>query len=246
MHLGAPMVLLREVDSTNNYAMGRIAEGGVKEGAAWLAWSQKQGRGQRGKTWHTAPGENLNLSLVLQPVMLQPREQFLLSAVIALSVYDLVKRYAGVETCIKWSNDIYWRDKKAGGILIENLIRGAKWEYAVIGIGLNLNQLHFPEELPNPVSLRQICGDKLEPQTLAEELCRCIEKRYTLLDPRQPEGVLKEYESRLFRLQQSALFRMGTELFEGVIQGIEPDGRLILQRGAQMLRLSFGEVRFVV
>ncbi len=246
IHLGAPLVLLREVDSTNNYAMDRIAEGGVKEGTAWLAIHQKEGRGQRGKSWHAAAGEGLNLSLVLQPVMLNPRAQFILSALIALAVYDLVKQYAGVETAIKWSNDIYWRDKKAGGILIDNLVRGSRWTHAVVGIGLNLNQLAFPEELPNPVSLRQICGRPVEPEPLAKELCRSIEKRYRSLDPKYPDKILKEYESRLFRLRQPALYRMGTEVFEGTIQGIAPDGHLMLQRGTQLLQLPFGAVRFVV
>lgn len=244
--VGDPFIRLEKTGSTNNYAMQQIAKGGVTEGTAWYADYQDQGRGQRGKSWMAKPGDNISLSVVLQPVMLRPSDTFALSALIALAAYDFFKTYAGVESCIKWSNDIYWCDKKAAGILIENMIRGSKWTYAVIGIGVNLNQESFSTELPNPVSLRQITGHKWDPQTLAKDLCRQIELRYNALNPAHLNTVIEEYESHLFRLHEPALFAMNDETFEGCIHGIEKDGRLILQRGAKLLRVGFGEVRFVV
>ncbi len=244
--VGTPFICLDEVDSTNNYAMRQIAEGGIKEGTAWHANFQRQGRGQRGKRWQAAAGDNINLSVVLQPVMLPPSQSFVLNAVVALAACDFFTRYAGGESSIKWSNDVYWRDKKAGGILIENVIRGSRWTHAVIGMGVNLNQERFPASLPNPVSLRQITGRSWNPVALAGELCKHLEARYHALDPAKVTAVIEEYEHRMFRLREPALFVMKEETFEGCILGVEKDGRLILRRGKQLLRVAFGEVRFVV
>src|SRR5690242_12101775 len=121
---GEPLIALPEVDSTNNYAMARIAEGPVKEGTTWFAWKQTAGKGQRGRPWQSQPGENVLLSTVLRPFRLLPSQQFMLSAAVALGVSDLVSMYAGAAVKIKWSNDVYIGDKKAGGVLIENVIRG--------------------------------------------------------------------------------------------------------------------------
>lgn len=246
LSVGTPFISLDEVDSTNNYAMGQLAKGPVKEGTAWYANFQQQGRGQRGKSWLAEAGSNINLSVVLQPVMLSPSDLFVLNALVALAAYDFFKTYGGVESSIKWSNDIYWRDKKAGGILIENVIRGSKWTHAVIGIGINVNQETFPASLPNPVSLRQVTGRSWDPESLARALCKQLEARYNAMDPGRTAAVIEEYEHRMFRLREPALFVMNGETFEGCIHGVERDGRLILQRGTRLLRLGFGEVRFVV
>ena len=72
---------------------------------------------------------------------------------------------------IKWPNDLYWRDRKAGGILVENIFRGSTWEWSIVGIGLNINQVKFPENLTNPVSFRQITGKTFQVLELSKELC---------------------------------------------------------------------------
>lgn len=110
------------MDSTNNYAMAQVYAGLAKHGMAWFANEQFAGKGQRGKDWITQPGENIALSIVLQPNFIEPFNQFQVSAAVALGVFDFFSKYAGDETKIKWPNDIYWRDRKAGGILIENVI----------------------------------------------------------------------------------------------------------------------------
>jgi BirA family biotin operon repressor/biotin-[acetyl-CoA-carboxylase] ligase len=244
--IGHPFYILDKINSTNNYAMEQVNNGGVTSGTAWFAMEQTAGKGQRGKQWISPPGENIMLTIALQPKDLPLSRQFMLSVTVALAAYDFFSKYAGEETCIKWSNDIYWRDRKAGGILIENVLRGNIWQYAIIGMGININQAQFPEDLPNPVSLRQITGKTWDAVTLAKDLCTFLQQRLQQLHPAQYESLLEEYKSKLFRFQEPALYLQNGEYFQGIIRDVLPDGPLCLEKNGEILQLGFGEVTFVV
>lgn len=242
--IGNPFHVLDRIDSTNNYAMGRVNEGAVADGTTWFAMEQTAGKGQRGRQWHSGPGENIMLTTVLQPT-LALSQQFMLSVAVALGAYDFFSKYAGDEARIKWSNDIYWRDRKAGGILIENVLRGNVWQYAIAGIGININTARFPEHLSNPVSLRQITGKSWDSVELARDLCNCLEQRYSRLQAGIFNDMLEEYKSRLIRFNEPALYKKDGEIFQGLIRDVLPDGRLCLEKGKEMLELGFGEVEFI-
>lgn len=244
--IGQPFIVLNTIDSTNNYAMAQLNEGLVTPGTTWFAMEQTAGKGQRGKQWHSPPGENLMMTTVLEPRMLALSHQFMLSASIALAAYDLFLQYAGDETGIKWSNDLYWRDRKAGGILIENVLRGGSWQYAIVGIGININQARFPEHLPNPVSLKQITGRDWDSVALAKALCTCIQHRFEQLHPSQFEAILEEYKSKLFRWQQPGLYKQGETYFTAIIRDVQPDGRLVLEKDGEIFSVGFGEIEFVI
>lgn len=243
--IGEPFITLSEVDSTNNYAMARIAEGPVQEGTTWFAWRQTSGKGQRGRRWESEPGENIMLSVILKPLTLRPSEQFMLSASVALALRDLVGGYTSRPVTIKWSNDIYIGDKKTGGILIENVIRGNAWSYAIVGIGLNVNQVRFPSHLPNPGSLREVTGVRYDVLEVAGELCKFLGKRYLQLTAERFPLVLSEYAASLYRLGQTQRFQRGQEIFSATIEGVEKDGRLRLETGGRRLTVDFGEVTFL-
>ena len=244
--VGDPFITLREVDSTNNYAMARISEGPVAEGSTWFAWRQTSGRGQRGKRWESAAGENVMLSVVLKPLSLRISDQFMLSASVALALRDLVRTYTSRPVTIKWSNDIYIDDKKTGGILIENIVRGNRWTYAVVGIGLNVNQIDFPQDLPNPGSLAMATEKRYDVLEVAGKLCRCLERRYSDLVPARFDAIRSEYAASLFRLGQIQRFSWRQEIFEATVLGVEKDGKLLLDRGGDLLKMDFGEVSFLV
>ena len=149
------LIELESVDSTNNYAMGRIHAGLASDGMVCLARNQWAGKGHRGKTWLSEPGQNLIMSLVIEPGGLKLTQQFLFSASIALGILDLVKLLGKDGWSVKWPNDIYWNDRKAAGILIESVIQGQLWPFAVVGVGMNLNQESFPADIPNAISLKR-------------------------------------------------------------------------------------------
>lgn len=226
--------------------MEQVNSGQVTSGTAWFTSNQTAGKGTRGKQWLAQPGDISALSIALQPAMLPLSRQFMLSISVALGTHDFLSSYAGDETIIKWPNDIYWRDRKAGGILIENVLRGNIWQYAIIGIGLNINQASFPADLPNAVSLRQITGKTRDAATLAKELCIALEKRIRQLHPAHYEEILDEYKAKLFRWQQPGLYRKDDEFFEGIIRDVLPDGHLCLEKEGKIMQLRFGEVEFII
>jgi BirA family transcriptional regulator, biotin operon repressor / biotin---[acetyl-CoA-carboxylase] ligase len=129
--------------------MAKVHAGLASHGTVFFAHEQSAGKGQRGKTWITEAGANIIMSIVLQPDLLEIKHQFALSACIAVCLHDFFQKYSGNDCRIKWPNDLYWRDRKTGGILIENVILGTAWKYAIVGIGININQVAFPQYLTN-------------------------------------------------------------------------------------------------
>lgn len=222
--------------------MGQVQAGLAQHGAAWFAHEQTAGKGQRNKQWLTNPSENILLSVVLQPFTLSASEQFLLSASVALACSDFYKNYAGEETRIKWPNDLYWRDRKAGGILIENNFRGSDWTFAIAGIGININQTQFDPLLPNPVSLKQITGRQFNVIQLARELCVKLEARYQQMLSLNKEALLKEYESVMYKRGETVSLRKDGNVFEAVVRGVAPSGRLI----AGDRQYDFNEIEWII
>ncbi len=180
--IGAPLIELPSIDSTNIYAMEQIKAGKAISGSCYNTPFQTHGKGQHGRVWESEKGQNLLCSYVLELKSLNPaknwgpEDQKGLSAAVAIGAKAFFGANAGDETLIKLPNDIYWRDRKAGGILIENSLRGSEWTWAVIGIGFNINQTSFSPDAPNPVSLRQITGRQWEIARLQIELSKALTK----------------------------------------------------------------------
>lgn len=235
---------LSVTDSTNIYAMTHIQHNMATHGSVFFAHQQVAGKGQHGKTWVTEGGQNIILSAIIDPNPLVIGQQFRLSVAVALACYDFFSRYAGDETSIKWPNDIYWRDRKAGGILIENQIRGQQWQWAVAGIGINVNQTHFDPMLINPVSLKQITGKSFDPVQLAKELCIDLTQRiYQLLNHPFPE-LLEEYNRHLFKRNEVVQLKRLNTRFTCTILGVHETGELLVKDGP-VDRFVFGEVSWV-
>lgn len=239
--IGQPFITLKSVDSTNNYAMAQAQAGLAQHGAAWFAHEQTSGKGQRGKRWQAKPYENIILSILVTP---QGRP-FLLSASIALAVFDFFEKYAGEETRIKWPNDLYWRDRKAGGILIENSYRGGDWQFAVVGMGININQTEFDPSLINPVSLKQITGRQFNTLMLAQELCTAVETRYQQLLSAGRESLVRQYEAVLYKNHQPVRLKKDNAVFETTIQGVTANGALVTKDAIER-HFEFGEVEWVL
>ena len=236
--------ILDSVDSSNNYAMAKVHAGLAKHGMAWFAQEQTAGKGQRGRVWQTGKGENIALSIALEPHPLPIRDQFQLSAAVALACVDLLSVHAGTKMSIKWPNDIYWGDKKAGGILIENVIQGNQWSWAIAGIGLNINQTAFDPQLINPVSLTQITGRSHDTITLARELQQHVLNRVSTLE-NGFEPMLKEYNDHLYKVNSQVKLRKGAIVFDAVIESVTSLGNLRLV-GDQYPEYNFGEISLVL
>jgi BirA family transcriptional regulator, biotin operon repressor / biotin---[acetyl-CoA-carboxylase] ligase len=243
-HIGDLFIEIPTVDSTNIYAMQQVHARMTKHGTAYFAHEQTQGKGQWGKTWDSQKAENIILSVVYEPFSLNPASAFLLSSAVALACYRFCKVYTGEEMRIKWPNDLYWRDRKAGGILIENLIRGNLWEFAIAGMGININQVNFPPELPNPVSFRQITGKEFSVIPLARELCKHLQETWTTL-LQDPEQIIVDYNEALYKRGERVKFKQDNRIFEARIDAVNKDGQLELY-SAYPETFSFGEVSWIL
>lgn len=184
------------------------------------------------------------MSLVLLPPGLSLSQSFLLSAATAVGVHRLFSFYAGDETKIKWPNDIYWQDRKAAGILIENIIQGGEWKAAVVGTGINVNQTAFETMPRKAVSLKQLTGKEYEPLTLAKELHQRLLAVYDELR-HSSEAVLKEYNDNLYKRSEVVRLKRGSRVFDAVIKKVAPLGELVVQHATEE-RFSVGEVEWVI
>ena len=202
--LGAPLIELSTIDSTNIYAMAQIKAGLAKSGSCFRADFQTHGKGQHGRVWESAKGQNMICSYILELKNLDvlkkwtPTDQMGFSAAIAVGARTFFAAFAGSETKIKKPNDIYFRDRKAGGILIENLVRGKEWTWAVMGIGMNINQTAFSSAAvnsvsSNPISLQEITNQswdvKKMQQHLSEALTTAIQNWLTEGDEKTIEAL---------------------------------------------------------
>lgn len=254
--LGTPFIELQSVDSTNNYALEQIHAGLAQHGAAIFAHEQVKGKGQRGKNWSSGRDTSVILSMIVKPQLLSISQQFQLSACAAVSVYEFFSHYAGDNTSIKWPNDIYWQDRKAGGILIESIIGNKKpetttqqsfpdWLWAVIGIGININQRSFPEELRNPVSLRQITGKEFNPLDLAREICMVTDKNLNILLSGGFKKIHSQYNNNLYKKNQPVKLKKDNRVFEALIKGVSETGMLLTSNTIDE-EFNFGEIEWLV
>jgi BirA family biotin operon repressor/biotin-[acetyl-CoA-carboxylase] ligase len=249
--IGSPFIELQSVDSTNNYARQQIHAGLAQHGLAIFSHEQVAGKGQRGKVWTTERGSNLILSIVVKPQPLPLTQQFRLSACVAVAIHEFFIKYAGDDTKIKWPNDLYWQDRKAGGILIENIVgiqepgAGSREWISIIGIGININQTFFHPEIKNPVSLKQITGKIFNPVNLAKELCVVLEKRFAELIEDGFENIYNTYLTHLYKRKATVKLKKDSKIFETMIEGVSPTGKLITQHGI-LEEFYFGEVEWMI
>ena len=245
-----PIINLDETDSTNRYLAQLCDREPVSEYTTVRADYQTAGKGQRGNTWESERGKNLLFSFVLYPTFLEARRQFLLSQLTALAVTEALELWTD-NIRIKWPNDIYWKEKKICGLLIENELSAEGIARSIIGIGLNVNQEIFHSDAPNPVSLRQITGLEENPMEVLTYILTYTRRFYE--DLRQDEDgamaslIARQYHLSLFRREGWHPYEDATGRFMARLLRVEEDGRYILQDEAGKERgYLFKEVQYIL
>ena len=234
------IIHIEETDSTNRWlreSQQPIAKS--QQPIVVVADYQTAGRGCGTNTWESERGKNLLFSILIHPVEVPVTKQFHISMAISLAILDSLEQYIG-DVSIKWPNDIYWRNGKLGGILIENRLQGGRIKDCIIGIGLNVNQKQFQSNAPNPVSLFQIYGE----ETDREQLLGAILSRFELY---LQQDVRSRYLSCLYRRKGYHPYRDKNGAFMAEIGDVEDDGHLLLRddNGCDR-RYAFKEVQFVI
>jgi BirA family biotin operon repressor/biotin-[acetyl-CoA-carboxylase] ligase len=229
MIIGSVMIHCEKVSSTNDLASVMLRGEKPAEGTVITAAFQEGGRGQKGNSWESEPDKNLLMSVILYPFMIRPEEQFVISQMVSLAVYDLV-RAETPHVKIKWPNDIYVRDDKIAGILIEHSIMGKVISNTVAGIGLNVNQTEFGSTLPNPVSLAQVTGREYDLSAVTRELIRLLDIRYAGIISGRTDELADAYHKSLYRCGEWHRYADRNGEFGGMIEGIGQGGMLMVRR----------------
>ena len=218
----------------------------VFEGTVIITNHQTAGRGQRGNSWEANIGQNLTFSLILKPNFLKANDQFQLNVAVSMGVFDFLSEFIDESLKVKWSNDIYYGDKKMGGILIENSLQGYQIGYSVIGIGLNINQADFGDL--QATSLRNITQNPLK-YDLAEmlkKLVENIEKNYLKIKNNEYKFLKTKYLTNLYRFQEWHYYKRNGQQFLGQIMGIDETGKLGIETDGNVIYFDFKEVEFVI
>jgi BirA family transcriptional regulator, biotin operon repressor / biotin---[acetyl-CoA-carboxylase] ligase len=249
LFVGQNSIHLESIDSTNSYASEMLRQIAVSEGSVIYTFKQLNGRGQRGNIWESEPNSNVALSVILYPKFLPPEKQFLLTKTVSLAVADVMSEILGNggesnKISIKWPNDIYVNDRKIAGILIENTLRESMIQSSVVGIGININQLHF-NSAANAVSLANLSGKESDLTVVMERLLEFVEARYLRLKANKTESIDAEYLERLYKRNEWSTYISAGETFEGKITGVSESGRLQVElRNAGSKEFDLKEISF--
>ena len=240
------IVRLEEAESTNLYLKQLVREEYLEEGSMVVADFQTVGRGQMGSTWFSSKGENLLFSLLIYPKDVLAKEQFIISRIASLAVKNTLDQFTD-DIRIKWPNDIYWKEKKIAGILIENDIEVRCIGNSVIGVGININEQSFPSGLLNPVSLLQITGSVHD----RDYILHIFQREFFLLYRDFQQGEVKaiedEYMLDLYRVNGYYWYEDKNGRFMAEIDDVLPSGHLVLRimDTNEERKYAFKEVAFV-
>jgi BirA family biotin operon repressor/biotin-[acetyl-CoA-carboxylase] ligase len=243
---------LQTVHSTNSFL--RELNGGDASFDMELATTEFQtaGRGQKGNSWESEKSKNLLFSILLHPVYVQPSKQFCISEAIALAVVKSLKEIVAEESVakdftVKWPNDIYWKNKKIAGILIENELFGSTIRDCIVGVGININQQMFLSDAPNPVSLYNILGINTNVEEVLDAIIKQFVANVSMIENGQTALLHKEYMDSLFRRKGIYPYRDCSSEFMATINDVREDGRLILTDSDDKERIyEFKEVAIVL
>ena len=244
LFMGQQLFFLPVCESTNSEAQQLLLKNKATEGCVVLTDEQTRGRGQRGNSWEAAPGKNITLSVILSPAFLAVRHQFYLNMAVSMAVLDLLREQGLEQAQVKWPNDLYFEDKKLGGILIENTVNSLSIQHSIVGIGLNVNQLHFG--ISTASSVAAVVGTQLDVKRLVTRLMEMLEKRYLELRSGKLDKIKFEYLQALYRYHELHKFSVGGEEVTGQIVGVDEDGRLAVVINHELRYFAFKEIAYII
>lgn len=240
------IIKLDSTRSTNSYAANLLQNGAPVEFTLIQTIEQTDGRGQINNSWESEKGKNLTCSLILRPDFLIADKHFYLSQFFSIAIVKTLEKYLQ-NVKIKWPNDIYVNDKKIAGILIENSLMGSSVMTSVLGLGLNINQIEFLSDAPNPTSIFKETSEEYDVDIIRDEMLEMVEAWYQKLKNAEYETIAEEYKKILYRYQESAEFKEGDDIYTGAIVDVKPSGKLIIELySGEKREYNFKEVEYII
>jgi len=236
---------INEVDSTNLEISRRLQNIHLEEGYLLRADFQDDGKGQGNALWESEKGQNLLFSFVLRPQELALEDQFYISMTVSLALHSLVELYLpNKKIKIKWPNDIYVDNQKIAGILIENAIQGNKFEWLIVGIGLNVNQEIFHADASTAISFKMLQSKSLSVDKLLIEFEEIFAQIYAQLNRGNYEGIKSDYLKLMYQRNEWKSYRNNGIEFTGKILGIDNFGFLRMETPSGERSFDIKEVEY--
>lgn len=245
--IGSKVLQLKSVDSTNDYLKKLKSIEPLQNGFTVITAEQINGKGYHNNKWESEPKKNIVLSFLVYPDFLFAQDQFMLSKIVSLAVLDYLSGSSKKqEFTVKWPNDIYFQDLKIAGILIENSVKGEYITDSIIGIGLNINQDSFSNNLTNPISLKKITNLNYVIDNETSKLIATLNIRYKQLLKHSFDDINRDYLNSLYRYNKWAKYKTEKTKFNGKITGVNEFGFLeILSESGELKTFNFKEVEFI-
>ncbi|MFN3918460.1 MAG: biotin--[acetyl-CoA-carboxylase] ligase [Flavobacteriales bacterium] len=248
LFVGQNLIELQEVDSTNNFATILINTTNIIDGTVIMAYRQFAGKGQRGNTWISEPEKNLTFSIIIgnATVGLGVFPNFDLSKATALAISDYLTERKKLSVQVKWPNDVFVNDRKIAGILIEFIYRGNLPRFAVVGVGLNVNQTEFSNFFC-ATSLKTELQSDFEVKEILKELLPYVEKRYMQLRSDRGRRDLHDgYLNKLLGYGESINYIHEEQKKTGVITGLSSDGKIEIENAGALQRFEMKEIKLLL
>lgn len=199
----------------------------AQAGLTIVANVQTNGKGQRGNHWQDTPFQSLLMSIIITPVHLLT-DQFIYNACVTVAIAEVLQNLCeNIDVRIKWPNDVIINDKKAGGVLIENVLRGSTWSFSIVGLGLNVLQEYFSTELPNATSIYAQSGKRFDIAELGRRIREAILDR--VYGGTSAGEIMKNYNDHLYRRSLKQSFTDGKAEWMATILRARRDGQLEVQ-----------------
>ena len=231
-------------NSTNSELKKRCSEQNLQSFSVLVTQKQTSGRGQAGTSWESEPNKNLTFSIILFSENLPVKQSFIISRIFSLAVKKTLDKYTN-HISIKWSNDIYYQDKKICGMLIENEVMGNNISSSIIGIGINVNQEKFTGNAPNPISLKQITGKTYNLDEILDCVLHTAKEKYRQFLSGDTEKICNEYQNALYRKSGYYNYEDKNGCFQACIKEVKDNGTLVLETSSGEIRnYLFKEVKF--
>jgi len=245
--IGNYILQIEACESTNIYAKNLMAKNEPMEGTVIITDKQTKGKGQFGNKWLSEDYKNLTLSIILKPTFLAPAEQFYLSKIVSLACLDTFLDFDVNDFTIKWPNDIYFKNKKIGGVLIENSISSTQINDCVIGVGLNINQNYF-KNLATAISLKNIIDKEVSLEEILAIFLKKLDVFYLMLRNRKLLLIDSLYKKNLLGIEKTMNF-VNTETlnnFQAKVIGVNTLGQLHLEINNESVFFNFKEVSWIL
>ena len=240
------IIKLNAIDSTNSYLKELALKKDLENFTVAVAKHQTSGRGQMGTNWISDYDKNLTFSMLVKFDALEVSHQFYSSMAVAIGVLEVLKKQIENKVCIKWPNDILAEGDKVAGILIENVLKGNNIKHSIIGIGLNVNQELFPNDIGNVSSLKLLLGKNIKNDELLVQLIQSITLFMAHVENNEFETLKNIYYKNLYKFNETAIFIDNlNEKFEGKIVGVEESGKLLVETSHKKIRkFNLKEIKF--